>query len=271
MQISLENSSASIQTSLGLSSRLLSGQTGGPATALPTSIASASRPPSSSPHASERPSQLQARPSVRAAKGPTPGALTDLVLLPSAPRDSDDGLTDEETRSLDAQVEHDLDPDSQATAVEVREDIRVVSRKVVRLARDVLRSSKNGSQSTGATSAAGQPKTEPLARPRAGSVNPASPQKDKDVGSGSPGEEEVAQPASIYLLDVFYRNFEFPFELCRTWEVREDGFQSLSTKTLMVVYLGNAPHHPRIASTGWSSAYPFKSGLGSEEYQHNIP
>lgn len=53
-----------------------------------------------------------------------------------------DELSQAELQNIDEQIEQDLDPDSQVSAHEVLEDMRVVSRKVLRFAEGVLRSSR---------------------------------------------------------------------------------------------------------------------------------
>jgi hypothetical protein len=76
----------------------------------------------------------------------------DIILDPNEPRmdlaiiskenRSTDTLSDNDLRKIDEQAEQDLDPDSGATAREVWEDTRAVSRKVLRLAARVLTSSR---------------------------------------------------------------------------------------------------------------------------------
>lgn len=53
-----------------------------------------------------------------------------------------DMMSDGDLREIDEQAEQDLDPDSGATAREVWEDTRAVSRKVLRLAARALNSSR---------------------------------------------------------------------------------------------------------------------------------
>lgn len=66
-------------------------------------------------------------------------AQTSLV---ASPLTSKNGLSPEEVQNINEQIEHDLDPDSEASAREVWEDMRTVSRKVLRVASKVLRLSR---------------------------------------------------------------------------------------------------------------------------------
>jgi hypothetical protein len=99
-------------------------------------------------NAAQRPSQSN---EVEASQAIPRRALVSLSLTPG---DSANELSQEEVQSMNEQIEHDLDPDSQVSAQELWEDIRSVSRKVLRLASEVLRSAheENPSSPPAATS-----------------------------------------------------------------------------------------------------------------------
>lgn len=63
-----------------------------------------------------------------------------IVASPLTLGDSANELSQEEVQNMNEQIEQDLDPDSQVSARELWEDIRSISRKVLRLASKVMRS-----------------------------------------------------------------------------------------------------------------------------------
>jgi hypothetical protein len=129
---------------------------------------------------------------------------TALIASPLKSGDSVDGLSLEEVQAMNELIERDLDPDLQVSARELWEDMRSLSRKVLRLASAVLRSSQGDSTTlTGVT-------TTPT---RAPSITTAAPSLTESGVSSSATLQAKEEPAAdpITFEDADGIKWEFPY------------------------------------------------------------
>lgn len=161
-----------------------------------------------------------------------PDSITSLVLMSS--HATEEGLSPEDIASIDGEIEKELDPDAQMTAGEIWEDMRVVSRKVLRLADDILRSSQDGSLPIPAREDQREESRVPTPEPSSQGAAHMSDDRGNAPFTSSSIEAPTASTISIpqiretseiksnelvLLYDSWSNSYHYPYEECRTWEV----------------------------------------------------
>jgi hypothetical protein len=145
---------------------------------------------------------------------------TALIASPLKLGDSVDGLSQEEVQAMNEQIERELDPDLRVSARELWEDMRSLSRKVLRFASAVLRSSQGDSTTiTGATTTA----------TRAPSNTTAAPYFVRSEVSNSATLQARNKPVAdpITFEDADGVLWELPYDQVRSWNVSSRKFMNL--------------------------------------------
>lgn len=135
--------------------------------------------------------------------------------------DSADGLSQEEVQAMNEQIERDLDPDLQVSARELWEDMRSLSRKVLRFASAVLRSSQEDSTTpVGATTTSTRAPLNTTAAPS------FAPGEFSDSTTLQTRNKKLPDP--ITLEDADGVLWELPYDQVRSWKVCSRKFMNLS-------------------------------------------
>jgi hypothetical protein len=131
--------------------------------------------------------------------GPSNSAITRLESISSGA-----GLSEEEVRDVEHQIDNDLESNSSAYAMELWEDIRALARRTLRYAEKTLRSSRQNRSSTDVS----VPKAAPASALSNQSNKPSTPPLDQSAAVGD-----------IYLLDSDEVEYCIPKDCIQTVEV----------------------------------------------------